>query len=151
MPEELEPIEDTVYGCFGCGVDNTVGLQLKFFEKQGHVQAHTRLERRFAGYSEFAHGGVVATLLDEAMGWALLHIVGRYGVTRDLKVSYRRPVYLGRDLTLIGEPHSVDREVAILESRLLDHRGRLLASARGHWVLVRDARGDGNKTRIQGS
>jgi len=149
MPEQLKPIEETFYGCFGCGVDNDVGLQLKFFKTGGRVQARTTLERRFAGYSKFAHGGVVATLLDEAMGWALLHLVGRYGVTRGLDVSYRRPVYLGRELTLIGEPHSVDGTVAVLESRLLDDRGRLLASARGEWILVRDARGDGNKKQTE--
>jgi len=151
MVGKPQPIEDTFYHCFGCGIDNDVGLQLKFCKNTGYVQARTTLDHRFAGYSQFAHGGVVATLLDEAMGWALLYIVGRYGVTRGLEISYRRPVYLGRELTLIGEPQSVDQKVAVLESRLLDRRGRLLASARGEWVLVRDAQGNGNKEPRKGS
>ena len=46
----------------------------------------------FAGYDGLVHGGIVSTLLDEAMGWAILELAGRFAVTRSLTVEFRRPV-----------------------------------------------------------
>ncbi len=147
MDDGLVPIGSGFKGCFGCGDDNSTGLRLQFSKTidEDKVVAKTTIEQNHAGYSRFAHGGIVATLLDEAMGWALLHLVGRWGVTRDLQIAYRRPVYIGRPLVLSGTSVSVEGELALLESRLEDERGRLLASAKGTWTLIRERHADGDK------
>ncbi len=128
-------------GCFGCGTDNSIGLKLRFTHQSDRVVSHTVLGREYAGYEDFVHGGVVATMLDEAMGWAMLHIHKRMAVTRGLNITYRRPVYVGRELTISARPVSVDGTKVRLEASLADERGRLLASAVGDWVTVRDERG----------
>ena len=55
-----------------------------------------------------AHGGVVALMLDEAVGWAAWH-AGHPGVTGRLQVSYRRPLKLGEPVRVVGKVENVRR------------------------------------------
>ena len=140
MADPFDPSADTFNGCFGCGTDNPIGMKL-VFEKEGDaVVCRSRLKRDYAGYRDFVHGGVVATLLDEAMGWALVHASGSYGVTRNLKVDYRRPVTVDRQIVLRGKILEIDGRSVRLASSIEDDRGRLLASAEADWVMVREER-----------
>ena len=114
--------------------------------------AETRLDATLAGYDGLVHGGIVATLLDEAMGWALLELAKRFGVTRSLNVQYRRPVAVGRALEISA--HIVDgteNGPLWIEASVKDSRGRLLASAMGEWVLVRESRVRGRVEARQAS
>ena len=56
--------------CFGCGPANEAGLRLKFVldKKRERFLCRFRLQRRFVGPPAHAHGGIIATILDEAMG-----------------------------------------------------------------------------------
>ncbi len=141
MGTKSEDSLDKAGGCFGCGSGNLRGLKLVFRRRDHCVVAETRLDASLAGYDGLVHGGIVATLLDEAMGWALLELAGRYGVTRSLNIQYRRPVAVGRALEVSA--HIVEGTEAgplWIEASVRDSRGRLLASAMGEWVLVRDSR-----------
>jgi uncharacterized protein (TIGR00369 family) len=130
----------TFRGCFGCGPENPVGLKLAFRRERDSVVSEITLDENYAGYRQFIHGGVVATLLDEGMGWALVELLGRYGVTRSLQVTYRRPVRLGQSLTITSKVLAQEGANVTVESVLEDGRGRLLARGEGAWVLVRDER-----------
>lgn len=55
-----------------------------------------------------AHGGIVALMLDEAVGWAAWH-AGHPGVTGRLQVSYRRPLKLGEHVRIVGRVENVRR------------------------------------------
>ena len=56
--------------CFGCGHDNPQGMRLKFSLDEDSRQAicHFKLSRKYTGPPGHAHGGIIATILDEAMG-----------------------------------------------------------------------------------
>lgn len=138
--QKLSPAAGTFTGCFGCGPDNPRGLRLEFLRDGDAVVSHTSLGLEYAGYRNFIHGGVIAAILDEAMGWALLHIRGRYGVTRSLTVDYRRPVRVASRLTVRASIDAFRTESAEISAMIRDHRGRVLASAASAWTLVRNAR-----------
>ena len=140
MAEKLALAEGTFNGCFGCGPDNPVGLKLAFEKVDGAVRSRTAIARKYAGYRDFAHGGIVATMLDEAMGWAMLHLAGKHGVTKTLSVHYRRPVLVERAIVLSARVITNEVSNITLEARIEDERGRLLATAEGHWAVVRDER-----------
>jgi len=78
-----------------------------------------------------AHGGIVSTLLDEVMAWAVIYFKRIFFVTRSLKIKYIRPVPLDRSLTVKGN--------------VIEGQNRRLCRARG---LIQDegknilARGD---------
>ncbi len=86
--------------CFGCGPENDAGLQLKFA-----MRPDGRLETRFVpraihgGWEGVFHGGLMATLLDEAM-MAYLYHRGDNAATAELHVRFRKPVHLGDALVV---------------------------------------------------
>lgn len=145
MPEKLRSAEGTFDGCFGCGKTNPVSLKLEFERDGDAVRSRTTIDPRYAGYRDFAHGGIVAAILDEAMGWALLHVGGRHGVTKKLEVHYRRPVHVGKPIVVTARLRSDASEVGaanatLVEATIADDRGRVLAGAEGEWITVREQR-----------
>ena len=128
-------------GCFGCSLDNERGLGLVFQRGDGVVEAETALGHEFAGYDGLVHGGIVSTLLDEAMGWAILELAGRFAVTRSLTVDFRRPVFVDKPLRIRARIAGEHDDGALrVEADVVDSRDRLLASAVGIWVPVRTSR-----------
>jgi uncharacterized protein (TIGR00369 family) len=140
VSEKLALAEGTFNGCFGCGPNNAVGLKLSFEKQGGVVVSRTTVARAYAGYRDFTHGGIVATMLDEAMGWAMLHVAGRHGVTKSLQIDYRRPVRVEQPVTVTARVTLQEETRVVLEARIEDERGRLLAGAEGEWVAVREER-----------
>lgn len=128
-------------GCFGCSAANERGLALVFRRVGDSVEAETALDDTFEGYGGLAHGGIVTTLLDEAMGWAILELSGRFAVTRSLSVDFRRPVRTRCGLRVTARIAGEESDGALrVEAGVLDARGRLLASGLGIWVPVRATR-----------
>ena len=104
-------------GCFCCGDENACGVQARFFVEGDTVNAEVVLPRHVNGYRNVAHGGVLAALLDESMGWAAT-VFGREHpmyVTAELTVKYLRPVPVGGAVRIV--------------SRLVEDAGRIAYSA----------------------
>jgi uncharacterized protein (TIGR00369 family) len=122
--------------CFGCGLDNPTGLRLKFFiDADKNVVCHFRLARRFAGPPGHAHGGIIATLLDEAMSKSN-RARGILAMTRHLEVQYLRPVPLGQPLTLTARHLDTHGRRNHTEAQIADASGQILASAKAIFVTV---------------
>lgn len=78
-------------GCFGCSKSNPDGLQLRFFRDGDQVCGSYVVPDRFHGAPGVAHGGIVATILDEFSCAAAVHLAGSRVVTGELTVRYERP------------------------------------------------------------
>ena len=106
--------------CFGCGPLNLDGLLLKFVPGPDGSVAEFEVPERFQSWAGMVHGGVVALMLDEAVGWAAWH-AGHPGVTGRLQVSYRRPLKLGERVRIVGKVEKVRRTLvyasAVVENR----------------------------------
>jgi len=104
-PETQQP---SAKWCFVCGVENPCGLHIRFFEEgPGRVLARFTLGDAYQSYPGIAHGGILATVLDETMGRAVLATgsedgVPRFMVTARLEIRYRHPVPLHQELTARG-------------------------------------------------
>lgn len=140
MASRLVNDENDFRGCFGCGSENPRGLGLAFVREGDTVVTTMVLAEQHAGYRDFAHGGIVATLLDEAMGWAMLHFHGEYGVTSGLRVEYRRPVRIGSKVIVRANVVSAQASNVCVAATVEDERGRTLARGEGQWVVVRRER-----------
>lgn len=88
------------------------------------------------------HEGVIATILDTAMGYAVNSLLGEGDTftTSELRTSYRRPVTVDAGPLRVeaGVLHA-GRETALAEGRVVDAEGRLFAHATATWSLVRAA------------
>jgi acyl-coenzyme A thioesterase PaaI-like protein len=95
--------------CFVCGDQNPDGLHLDF-EPEGVSGVRTTcvIPERFQGFAGIAHGGILATILDECMV-NTVWLRGITAVTARLEVRLRRPVALGERVIFRAE---VSRESA---------------------------------------
>jgi uncharacterized protein (TIGR00369 family) len=123
--------------CFGCGKNNPHGMRLKFFidEDLGDAICRFKLTRRYTGPPGHAHGGIIATILDEAMGKVnrLRRVVA---LTRSMNIEYLKPVPLGKLLTVTGrEKNVVGREHTNM-AEIRDDAGQVLARSTGTFVAI---------------
>ena len=95
--------------CFACGTDNPDGLHLEFESVGDEVRTSLEFPRKFQGYRDIVHGGLVSTVLDETM-ITLLNRLGHLAVTAELSVRFRRPVLVGERIEITA--------------RLLERRGK---------------------------
>jgi acyl-coenzyme A thioesterase PaaI-like protein len=124
--------------CFICGKQNPDGLHLDFeLEGASGVRTTCVIPDRFQGFAGIAHGGILATILDECMV-NTVWLRGITAVTARLEVRLRRPVYLGERVTFRAE---VLREsssgIEVASSANLDD-GTVIADAKALLIKVGD-------------
>lgn len=130
--------DDTIdHHCFGCGNQNPNGLRLRFRPlTDGGVWANFTPTRDHEGYMGMTHGGILSTVLDEAMSWAVTHN-GDLGVTARMSLAFRRPVHLGQQLRVLA--WVVGRKARAIDTRaeVRDvETGAVLAQADGRFMRV---------------
>lgn len=91
VPENVEITFPADGGCFGCSSANPSGLQLRFRRRGDEIRSTVTVADRFHGAPGVAHGGIVATLLDEVSCAAAVFLRDRHVVTGELTVRYARP------------------------------------------------------------
>lgn len=127
--------------CFGCGEANARGLGLQFRQEGDRAVADFTAEAYLQGYPGRAHGGVVATVLDEAMSWAC-YWAGMWAMTARLTMRFRRAVPLSEQVTVSGWLTRDRGRVLELRSELRSADGGLLAEADGLFVRVSERDGE---------
>ncbi len=93
--------------CLGCGPDAEHGFRLVAHRTGDVVEATHVFTTAQSGAPGIAHGGAVATVVDDLLGY-LLYVVRKPGVTRKLEVEYLKPVLLDRPYVLRGRVDSLD-------------------------------------------
>jgi acyl-coenzyme A thioesterase PaaI-like protein len=123
-PETVDPFAmvRSDHGCFGCGDDNPIGLHLRFESDADGVRASFVPGPDHQGFGGIVHGGIISTILDEAMAWATAH-AGYWAMTGDMRVRFRRPLEIG--------------ESTVVAARVSGARGRLVTTI-GELVLESD-------------
>jgi acyl-coenzyme A thioesterase PaaI-like protein len=79
---------------------------------------------------------VIATRLDEIMGWAALHLLHKMALTKSISVEFLKPAYVGQELRLEGSllEFRSERE-AVMQSSLFNGDQELCAGATGTFAL----------------
>jgi acyl-CoA thioesterase len=90
-----------------------------------------------------AHGGLLFTLLDTALGRAVLDALpaGRGCATVELKINYFRPVQSGR-VRAVGRLLELTKSLGYAEGEVMNDAGKVLARASGTFFLTRTMRQD---------
>ena len=123
--------------CFGCGKNNLDGMRLKFvYDEEGAgFVCRFRLSKRYTGPPGHAHGGIIATILDEAMGKVnkLRQVVA---LTKEIVVDYEKPVPLNQPLRVESREKSVRGRRHINVAEILNEKGEVLARGRGLFIAI---------------
>ena len=136
--ENLKPMLHSAQNrCFGCGQANAEGLRLEFFlAGDGGVVTLPTVADRFEGHPGYLHGGIIATLLDEAMSKSA-RARGLTTMTRKLEVEYLRPVPSGAPLRAEGRVVRSEGRKHWVEAEIRDAEGMVLAQGKGLFLEVK--------------
>ncbi len=128
--------------CFACGRHNSIGLRLTFapIEVDGRAGVEARYEPREQdqGFPGVVHGGILVTLLDEAMAWALFAHHNSLGVTAKMETRYRQQVSHERPLTVRGYIERARGRRVEVAAELLDESGGVLVESSALFLVLPD-------------
>src|SRR5512137_2801974 len=88
--------------CFACGLENKEGLCIEWKVEGKTTMAEFVPQKKFQGWKDIVHGGIIATLLDEAMT-RLAWIVCGGALTAEMTVRFVKPAIVGEKLYIHGE------------------------------------------------
>ncbi|MCB2192024.1 MAG: PaaI family thioesterase [Deltaproteobacteria bacterium] len=121
--------------CFACGARNVYGLRMRVAYEDDAAVCRLTLGRQYQGWDEIAHGGIVSTVLDEIMAYAVINFVGQ-GLTTRMETTYRKAVPLGQPIKAVGRVTSHRGRMAAAEGRIyLAEDDTLLAEATARWII----------------
>lgn len=124
------------YGhCFGCGLDNPIGLHVDHFRREGNtVEALFTPRENYKGFHDILHGGIIATALDEILAWTAILVAGTMAVTATMDMKYRMPPPVddeyrltGRLIEQTGRRLRLEGSCAVADKVIADARALFLA------------------------
>lgn len=123
--------------CFGCGPANASGLHLAFqLADDKSVVCIARVADHFEGHPGYLHGGVIATLLDEAMSKSV-RARNALAMTRELSVEYLRPVPSKTPIRIEGRVVKHEGRKYWAEATILDEHRTRLAHSSGVFIEIK--------------
>jgi uncharacterized protein (TIGR00369 family) len=115
--------------CFVCGKKNNYGLQIKFIYSNGTITADFTPSDVYQGYRNITHGGIISTILDEAMIQAAI-AEGIFPVTAEINVRFKKPLTIGQKTTVFAEITKKGTKLIYAFSKITDNKnGNLIATA----------------------
>ena len=123
--------------CFACGKDNPHGMHLKFIhdKKRGGFTCRFRLSKRYSGPPGHCHGGIIATILDDAMG-KLNKLRQVTAVTAQMSIDFLKPVPLNQPLRVESRELRVNGRRHFHMAEIVNQKGDVLARSRGVFVAI---------------
>ena len=99
----MPDVENGTYkGCYVCGLENEAGLRIPFRKDgEGASRAEYVARPEHAGWPTVIHGGLLFTLMDEAVAWACTY-AGKRCVTARAEARFREPARVGMPLVITG-------------------------------------------------
>ena len=116
LPPKLRLVRGSGY-CFGCGKDNPIGLKLEFTWDGEVARAKFIPGKFYQGWEGLVHGGILYTLLDEAMGY-LVYYLGLNCVTAESNTRFRKTA-------LVNEPILISATITKRTKRLVETKATL--------------------------
>ena len=128
--------------CFGCGGANDQGMKLTFVQdnEKRRIVGRFVLGERYQGGGGMGHGGIIATLLDEAMG-KVCRIRAVRAVTAELSVEYLKPVSVQDEIVVEGWETDQKGRNLFHVGEIRNAAGDVLARGKGRFVIIGEAAG----------
>ncbi|MBI5739731.1 MAG: PaaI family thioesterase [Nitrospirae bacterium] len=131
----MELIDDGY--CFACGPGNPAGLKLNFVFDGRTMRAEFVPRREHQGFLNIVHGGIISTLLDEAMGKLSIE-TGTPAVTARLDVRLRKVLRPGQKIVVEAEIVKGSRKLMEAYAKIVTEEGEIIADAFGKLMKIQD-------------
>lgn len=124
MKEEIK-FEDN--NCFVCGINNPIGLKAIFKKGDGISFCKIKIPYTYQGWNGIVHGGIIASLLDDAMIYAC-NSLGYLCVTAEINIKYSKPLPVLKNIEINAEVEEIKKKIIFTKSKLLLD-GEIIAKA----------------------
>jgi uncharacterized protein (TIGR00369 family) len=137
LSETIKLAPNPANRCFGCGGANDAGMKLTFEQDNVNRRIVGRfvLGERYQGGGGFAHGGIIATLLDEAMGKVCRFREVR-AVTAELTVNYLKPIDVTKEIVVEGYETEQKGRNIFMAGEIRNEGGDLLVKGTARFVVI---------------
>jgi uncharacterized protein (TIGR00369 family) len=143
MPDELKtgqggvPWADDKY-CLVCGSENPFGLKLNFRLEGDELSCEWTAEKRFQGYADVVHGGMIATILDEIMVNLPWKRDGVPVISAELTVRYLHPAKIGEHLIFRSQVSDTAKRLITATGTCRTSEGVLIAEASAKCMKIKN-------------
>jgi uncharacterized protein (TIGR00369 family) len=121
--------------CFACGRTNPFGLKLRILGDANEVHTTFTVKKRYEGFKDITHGGIIATILDEMIAWACrkrdLSVL-----TAELVVRYKKKLSVGEKVQAKGKIVQEHGRLILGESLIKNTQGETIATAQAKMLRV---------------
>lgn len=125
--------------CFVCGKLNPIGLDLKFSYVNNRIETSFIPKPEHGGYKDKVHGGILATLLDESMGWTSIITRPVLCVAADLSVRYKLPARVGEKLIISAELLADKKRIFLAKGKIEREDKTILCTGEGKYMPLSSA------------
>ncbi len=122
--------------CFVKEEKNPRGLRVKFHQEGEKAKASVMLDATLEGYQGVVHGGILSSLLDEALIYAGYFAIGQFTVTGELKVRFLKPTPTGGPYSVEGKIKERKGRILLGESQITNDGGIVFAKAEGKLFVI---------------
>lgn len=138
MKQKIKNKQNNSKMCFVCGVENDFGLKASFFELENDEIVATFKPCKFhQGYPGRLHGGIASTILDEAMGRAILiKDANIWGVTIELNVKFKKPIPLNSNVKVVCKLTSDSTRIFEGNGKIILENGDTAVTAHGKYFKL---------------
>jgi uncharacterized protein (TIGR00369 family) len=128
--------------CVVCGPANRAGLHLQLHvdPATGEISTTFTPAIEHTGFEGILHGGVLATVLDEALVWSAIWSSKHACVAGELNVRFRRPGLVGVTITCRARVTASRSRLIEATAELLDPHGQLIAEGSGKYIPLDEAK-----------
>jgi uncharacterized protein (TIGR00369 family) len=122
--------------CFACSSTNEFGLQMEFHDEGEEIVCYWKPKAHFDGWKGIVHGGIQATLIDEAGEWYVFTKIGRSAVTMNLDIRYKAQLRSDKgEISIRAKLINYARNMAEIAISVFDAENKLCSKATGKYYV----------------
>jgi len=125
-------------GCLACGRSNPHGLKMDLYVDDASGTVHTSFTptHHHIGFDGVIHGGLIATVVDEAMVWAATWAGRRFCLCGEMTVRFREPARVDEALRIEASVDLKRSKLVTTSCQVVNASGKIVAEASGKYVPI---------------
>lgn len=101
------------------------------------IMSRITLPEHFTGWGQVVHGGILATILDEIMGWSGIYLLRQFTLTKNMNIEFIKAAFVGDTLEAIGRVTTSDgKRNAEIEGVITNSSGEICAQSKAAFTLL---------------
>jgi acyl-coenzyme A thioesterase PaaI-like protein len=132
--------------CFGCGCNNPIGLKLKFTRDRDTIRTEFTPDRTHQGWPGLLHGGILGTLLDEAMS-NIAYATGNTCLTASINIRIRQPIKVEVPLVITARITRHRKKLIETEGQVCLKDGTVVAESNAKQFVAENVAGKPDRVR----